>query len=186
MVALEQAARQEQAERQANIDRVKMLTTLMSRLAGGGQPEGGGYGVPGGKIGPPQESDLFMPGLELDRIGPSGPSFKVGGMGIEDALSMGVGSNKVGDYDKPTIRTGPRGRVSGMTYTPKTEQFPGGFKEDLSNAVSAISRGADPYKVYRRIASTYPGQSTELKRILLYTPATKRLEAIREALFGTQ
>lgn len=187
--ATEKEALQRQAKTEADTARIKMITAIMRRYAGGGQQQGatGGYGVTGGKIGPPEESGGLdvMPGLELDRFGPSGPSFKVGGMGIDEALGMGL-SDKVKGYEKPTVRVGPRGRVSGMTYAPKKQPFPEGFNSDLKNAVSAITRGADPYKVYRRIAASYPGQSTELKRILLYTPATKRLEAIREALFGNQ
>lgn len=76
-----------------------------------------------------------------------------------------------------------KGKKKKKNLTDEVE-YPEGYKEDLTNAVSAVSRGADAYKVYRRIAATYPGQSAELKSILLYTPTTKRLDAIREALFG--
>jgi len=86
-------------------------------------------------------------------------------------------------YGKPTISVGARGRVRGMTYRPRT-QYPEGYQADITNAVVAIGQGADAYKVYQRIASQYPDQSTDLKRILLYTPASSRLEALREALFG--
>lgn len=72
-------------------------------------------------------------------------------------------------------------RALGMSVK---EQYPAEYQADLKNAVSALARGADAVKVYHRIASKYPKLSAELKRILLYTPASKRLELLREALFG--
>lgn len=47
------------------------------------------------------------------------------------------------------------------------EEAPKGYLEDLRNAASAVERGADPVKVYQRIATKYPQRGAELKRVIL-------------------
>ena len=47
-----------------------------------------------------------------------------------------------------------------------------GFQEDLQKSSAAILNGANPQEVFRRIATKYPAQSAELKRILI--PDTRR------------
>jgi hypothetical protein len=75
------------------------------------------------------------------------------------------------------------------------DQIPPEYAADLNAAVDAIARieqSTDTTvnkeelttQVYRRIAAAYPERSAELSRILGYTPAGKRLESLRRALFG--
>jgi hypothetical protein len=85
---------------------------------------------------------------------------------------------------KESITPEGTARLDKMMLGTQTQTAPQEYKDDLASAVSAISRGADAFKVYQRMATQYPQLSTELKRILLYTPANKRLEVLREALFG--
>lgn len=62
-------------------------------------------------------------------------------------------------------------------------KLPEGYEESLSNAVAAVEAGQDPNMVFRKMAATFPNQSTDLKRILV--PSTKLGELdISEALWG--
>jgi len=102
---------------------------------------------------------------------------------IEESVSQSIPG-----YGKPSgISIGPTGRPTGATYRrEKGAEYPEEYKADITNAISAINRGADPLKVYRRIVGKYPQLSTELKSILLYTPASSRLDSMKEALFGNE
>jgi len=55
---------------------------------------------------------------------------------------------------------------------------------DISQAVAAIARGADRFKVYERVAAEHPLQTVELREVLLFAPQCTRLDALKEALFG--
>ena len=111
-------------------------------------------------------------------------------------------------YEQPTVSLGPGGEFRGATFRPKapaygkppwwtegateeeieayrksqTKAIPKEYQTDIENAIGAIDRGADRYEVYRRIAAKYPDRSTELQRILLYTAAEDRIEALKQAL----
>jgi hypothetical protein len=83
-------------------------------------------------------------------------------------------------YEKPTISIGSGGQTN-LSFRPKTS-YSESYLADLKNAVSAIDRKADRYKVYQRIASQYPQYSTELKRILLFTTPEDRAQILSTLL----
>lgn len=127
-----------------------------------------------GKLDP---SVLQSPEFETARKGAGYPAMTIPKQStFEEAVGQVIGG-----YGKPTVSVGPRGKVRGMTYRPQAG-YSQEYKRDLASALSAIDRGANRIKVYQRIAAQYPKQSAELKRILLYTPAESRIEAMKQAL----
>jgi hypothetical protein len=58
------------------------------------------------------------------------------------------------------------------------------LKTDMSEAVSAITRGQDRFELFEEIAARHPRRTREIRQVLLFTPVSRRVDAVKEALFG--
>lgn len=63
--------------------------------------------------------------------------------------------------------------------------LPEGYQESLQNAVKAIEEGKDAWGVYQKMSVAFPGQSSDLKRILVPSSKLGELD-ISDILWGNK